>query len=153
VYLAGNMSVDQSTIRRAVFDYLDSVPNLAEVRLKDVRAHVASALGLPAGYFSEQNNKEILVNEISAYRAKISTKGVESRKKTEDDRECRSGKFSNDESSTIMKVAKRYARDLGVDVSDLCFGNSEKDEGKFRLAGFWAELKELLPQRSGKVRT
>lgn len=144
-------AVTNDVIDEVVQDYLRGFEDLSAVKTKDVRLYVLKKLNLPDDYFSG-DRKEDLVMMITSFKRPTKKKKVVTDQDVElSEGKYKEGRFSKEESDTVMEAGLRYVEERGISLAELCSSNKVKGAKDSKHKEFWREVAILLPSRKKDV--
>lgn len=144
-------AVTNDAIDEVVQDYLRAFEDLSAVKTKDVRLYVQKKLHLPDDYFTG-DRKEDLVTMITSFKQPAKKKKAVTDQDVElNEGKYKEGRFSKEESDTVMEAGMRYVEEHGINLIDLCSSTKVKGAGDSKHKEFWREVAILLPTRKKDV--
>jgi hypothetical protein len=134
-------------IRAYLYTILDGSENIDTLSFSTIRQEISKALNIPNDIL--RSHKDDITQFIIDYkengkRADKSSSNSNIVKK--------SGKFSDKENKIITKCTSEYMESRNLEVNDICtFFKDEKENRKHLHEDLWAQICDLLPQRTKQV--
>ena len=153
-------NIEIKRIRELMFQFLDGVENVHQVRTKELRSFLERSLSFPPGTFKSSHYKfifDVFLTQYSLKNELIMTSNplfieAESQDPNTDGelQFLKKGKFSNAEKNIIRQTLSYYAEENGVDVKEF-HPNYREDKSGPILNGLFDRLMIFLPYRTRNV--